>query len=133
MRRRTPVEALVQVGDVETRYVRAGQGPPVILLTDEDPAACVATPLFRSLASSFRVVSAAPCPAVPLGSWMLDLADGLGLDRPAVVVASRTSPEWVERVLTEVAARCGGDLGPVVRADPSASIPPALRRGSHRT
>ncbi len=122
---RAPVEALVQVGDVETRYVCAGQGPPVLLLTDEDPAAAVETPLFRALAESCRVVSAAPSPDLDTGPWLRALIEGLGWERPALVVASRASAAWVERVLAEAEACCADDLGQRVRADPRAPFPPA--------
>ncbi|HSM59699.1 MAG TPA: hypothetical protein VK849_02830 [Longimicrobiales bacterium] len=132
MRGLAPVEALVQVGDVEMRYVRAGQGSPVILLTDEDPAAAARTPLHASLATSFRVVSAAPSPDVPIGTWLLCLIDGLGLEGPALVVASM-SATWAEALVGEAEASCGGHVRHVARAHPGRPIPALIRLDLHRT
>lgn len=123
------MEAWVQVGDVETRYVCAGQGPPVVLLTDEDPALSVDTPLFRALSASRRVVSTTPGPGQDTGPWLRAMIDALGWDRPALVVASRTSAAWVERVLDEARACCHDDLGEITRADPGAALAPGTAGG----
>jgi hypothetical protein len=129
MRGKTPVEALVQVGDVETRYVCAGQGPPVVLLTDEDPALSVDTPLFRALSASYRVVSTAPGEDPRTGPWLRAMIDALGWDRPTLVVASRTSAAWVELILAEAKQCCSDDLGEIVRADPFAPFQPGTSGG----
>lgn len=87
------VEALVQAGAEETQYVRAGSGQPVVLLlrASSSPSAIMADPLFTRLSREFRVVA----PAVPsdreLTCWVGDLVDGLGLDRPAIVVDAELS------------------------------------------
>jgi len=129
MRGRTPVEALVQVGDVETHYVCAGQGPPVVLLMDEDPTTAVDTLLFRTLSASCRVVSTTPAGDRDTGPWLRAMIDALGWDRPTLVVASRESAAWVERVRDEARACCGDDLAKIVGADPRAPWRPGDGHG----
>lgn len=96
---RSHVEALLQTGETETAYRRAGSGSPVILLfvrATEDP---LGAELFQCLAERFRVIA----PAMPVGvgrapasgggraavavsQWLRDVIEGLGLVRPRVVV-----------------------------------------------
>lgn len=74
------IEAVVQAGSVETSYVRAGQGAPVVLLTCRTTAALIEDPLFQGLAACFRViVPALPADDVNAGNWLRDVIDGLGL------------------------------------------------------
>lgn len=82
------VEALVQIGAVETRYQRAGQGSPLILLRAEYAGA---DPLFERLATAFKVIAPelSSCrDASCFEDWLRELVDGLGLDQPRVVVAA---------------------------------------------
>lgn len=89
------VVAVVRAGDVETTYVRAGQGRPVLLLVEGTPASIARGALFLRLAATARVVAPAPVPdavvgrgggaAVPVGIWLRDLLEGLGLHCPSLV------------------------------------------------
>lgn len=77
-------EAVVVTGGAETPYRRGGRGSvTVVLLTDR-------AGLFDALLPAVRVVEPLRRPAEP-GSpawqdWLRAVVDGLGLDRPALVV-----------------------------------------------
>lgn len=87
---RPPVEAVLQAGDTETLYRRAGDGPPVLVLCSGALAEPVGGHLFERLALHARVIAAAVPPGVPaadvLAEWLGDLTEGLGLVRPTLVL-----------------------------------------------
>lgn len=111
------IHALVQIGSVETPYLRGGCGAPVLLLrslayadgsgrTREEDA------VFQALAQTFRVISPlVPPPGVKSEGerWLRDVIDGLGLDRPAVVADAALAP-----LLFRFAFRDRGRIGTVV-------------------
>jgi hypothetical protein len=87
---RSAVEAVLNAGDTETLYRRAGDGPHVLILcaarTPDEP---LGGRMFDRLATEFRVIAAAaPAGAngTELGAWIDELIEGLGLDRPAVIL-----------------------------------------------
>lgn len=100
------VRARVHIGTTEIAYLRAGKGPVAVLLgcTEGDvvPAPdggptppSTASPLLAALSAAFRVI----VPLIPPPReqeegerWIQGLIDGLGLDRPALVVDSRLAP-----------------------------------------
>jgi hypothetical protein len=105
------VEAVVQAGAFETRYVRAGQGPPVVLIVD--PPVGAHEWVFRRLAERFRVIA----PSVPDGvlagasaaeGWLEGVMEGLGVESAALVVA-----EPVDLLLADVLGRNRGSIGRV--------------------
>lgn len=88
--------ATLRSGGLETRYLRAGVGRPVLLLAGRPERTPVPAQLFRALADGFRVVwPAMPRAASPAGrgaarptpstAWLRGLVDGLGLGRCALV------------------------------------------------
>lgn len=88
---RVHLEAVVQVGEVETWYRRAGRGGHVLLLTrrgrDERDD------LFGRLAEEHLVIEPATLPdAATWAEWLCGVVDGLGLSRPDLVVDA----EWGE-------------------------------------
>jgi hypothetical protein len=98
------IEAVVQVGAQETRYLRCGRGSAavVVLAVDADQR----LDLLKQHAARYRVVAPVPpvCPTAgrygPAGTghppvvpetaafedWMRGVIDGLGLERPSVVL-----------------------------------------------
>ena len=114
MTRGTPVDALLQVGEVVTRYLRAGQGSPVILVTEGDDVASMGRTLFDALSRGWKVVWPTAPHGAPSRSWLEDVAQGLGLDVPAIVAVCGT--EGPEASWTEALTREGDAvLGPVIR------------------
>lgn len=93
------IEAVVQVGALETRYLRCGRGPSVVLLLADapDPGAVA------RLAADHRVII--PTPPVPplapgdLERWLRGLIEGLGLEQPVLALApglARLAPRLLD-------------------------------------
>jgi hypothetical protein len=123
------VTAVVQAGSVETEYVRAGTGRPVVLLLRAwRPGAIAADPLFVGLSRELRVIA----PEVPadreLTAWVRGLVDGLGLDHPAVVVDIAVAGATVPVVLEEDRCSCVVVLRP---APSRAATAPGGQRRDH--
>lgn len=106
------VEALVQAGRVETRYVRAGRGLPVLLLSRAGLLRTAESRLFRALAREFRVVAPALAPDGEYGVggvthpmdtriWLRDVIEGLGMERPGLVAAASLAPMLASFLETE--------------------------------
>ena len=91
------IEALVQTDGVETTYVRAGAGAPVIVLRAcAIPAA--SDPVIEQLAREFRVFAPDLCcaeNAPNFSEWLRGLIEGLGLEEPRVVVTADSEEELV--------------------------------------
>src|SRR5688572_25453689 len=91
--RRMPVviEAVLQVGTEVTRYVRAGEGETVLLVSDRPCEEVALSPTFLEMAERRRVIAATP----PAGSdieWLRDLIDGLGLESPELIGDRNVAP-----------------------------------------
>ncbi|CAN5755201.1 hypothetical protein BH23GEM9_BH23GEM9_32220 [soil metagenome] len=85
------VEAVVQVGDRETLYLRCGRGPRVVVVLAEE--ATERLRLVQRFARHSRVVAPVPpwedvdvWPAAA-ATWLRGVIEGLGLDRPTVALA----------------------------------------------
>jgi hypothetical protein len=79
------VEAIVQTGEVETGYRRAGRGRPLVLLSDATPEE--RDRVFQRLAGTAMVVEPLlPPPPSEWPRWLRGVIDGLGLDCPDLVV-----------------------------------------------
>jgi hypothetical protein len=87
---RQPVEAVLQAGNTEIVYCRAGDGSPVLLLRTGVLAGPLGGRLFERLAMRARVIA----PVIPggaiattvLADWLREVTEGLGLVRPSVVI-----------------------------------------------
>lgn len=135
------IEAVVQIGGVETLYRRAGRGPRVLVLGEPvGPSATVG--LFEYLAGHFRTIAPVLGGNMDAGGggregspelWLRGLVDGLGLERPAII-----ADEASAHVLLRFAI---GDPGRVDRivlvgnrgseTAPGAVLMDALREGGH--
>jgi hypothetical protein len=81
------IEATVHAGTMETSYLRAGRGAPVILLTRHPTAMLANDPLVQTLIASFRVI----VPRIPVGAvvtraWLQALIEGLGCTGVRVIM-----------------------------------------------
>lgn len=86
------VEAVVQVGDVSTSYLRCGRGPRVVLVA-LDPVERLR--LLALLAAEHCVVAPAPprqatSPLQPAGlaAWLRGVLDGLGLQEAEILLGA---------------------------------------------
>ena len=83
------LEAVVQVGEAETRYLRCGRGPVVLVVTEDDVERIRLLELLRL---DYRVIAPFPPVLVPpraggLTAWLAGVIDGLGLDQPHILWA----------------------------------------------
>jgi hypothetical protein len=114
------VEAVVQVGAEETRYLRCGRSGQVALVVAMDAAERLR--LVRLLAAERRVIAPVPplltgsltaWSGADLGAWLRDVVEGLGLDRPALVLEAALAA-----LAPAVDAVAGDAIGPcTVAAD----------------
>jgi pimeloyl-ACP methyl ester carboxylesterase len=79
-------QAVLVTGATETHYSRTGTGTPLLLLFPCKPADSLGKQLLEGLATRCRVIAPVRPAGLPLSSWLRDLIDGLGLDRPYIVV-----------------------------------------------
>jgi len=89
------VEALVQTGVIETTYVRAGAGEPVLLLRTS-PTPAELDPLFGQLATQYRVFAPeleCSAKAPSFSAWLCDIIQALGLEQPRVILAAANEQE----------------------------------------
>src|SRR5688572_22268608 len=83
-------EAVLQTGTIETHYLRAGAGAPLLLLFQTALTDTLAAALFAQLSTRYRVV-APRVPAgvggagMPLSRWLRELVDGLGFVQPTAI------------------------------------------------
>lgn len=146
---RPPVEAVLQAGDTETLYRRAGNGAPVLLLCTGVLADPLGGQLFERLAQHVRVIA----PSMPsagraaevLATWLDEVTEGLGLVRPSVVIDEAlaaalldgevAAPAAFAGVVVAVeagsaaAARAAGRAGPTVLVVPVAPVAPGVAAG----
>lgn len=122
------IEALVQAGAFESRYVRAGSGSRLVLLLSGQRRAWLDGSLLPQLAARYCVV----VPEIPGGcapdevaQWLQTFLDGIGVERCAVVA----EPDLAASLYR--AARCDERierfalLGPLpAKGDPDGPLPP---------
>jgi pimeloyl-ACP methyl ester carboxylesterase len=108
-------------GAIETVYRRAGTGAPLLLLCNSTDSP--GRQLFEELASSCRVIAPVRPPRVPFSGWLRDLIDGLGLDRPLLVV-----DDSIAEVALGFAQVEGDRVSGVVAVDPAAPAVAAARQ-----
>lgn len=107
------IEAVVVVDGEETSYLRSGQGEPTIVVVCADAAE--RRRLLRLLSSRHRVIAPWPVRADAAGTadgracWLTGVVDGLGLDRPVVVLSADSA--YIAAALTPIDQhRLGGIL-----------------------
>jgi hypothetical protein len=89
------VDAVVQSGGLETPYRRGGSGPVVLLLTLRPGES--RDRVFARLAGKNRVIEPLSLPPVSRWpDWLRGVVDGLGLDRPDLVVDPELEPGILE-------------------------------------
>ena len=136
---------------VETEYLRAGRGAPIVYIGSSATADDEDTAILDTLASHFRVIVPIPKSApttrlpddgagTPFGAWLRGVLDGLGIVTAGFVVHRQTAhamlafardnPDFVERVVLLGAApdEDSGEL-PVLALAPNA--PDALESIVH--
>jgi hypothetical protein len=89
-----PARAVVCAAGVDTEYLRAGRGIPLILVVPDVDADEVRT-MIEWLSARFLVLAAAPTVsgADALGSWLREFMEGLGLaDDAHVMLHASVSP-----------------------------------------
>jgi len=107
-RRGEGFELLVQVGQVETWYRRAGAGRPVLLLSRGDRD--VRGARFLRLAETYLVIEPRAVPDRPgWYEWVAGVVEGLGLRRPLLAV-DRVDLDEAERFALDDPDRVGGVL-----------------------
>ncbi len=128
---RAPVLAVLQAAATETLYGRAGDGPSILLLTSGLPAGPPGGELFAELARQARVLA----PVLPRGgatgdpahaalaSWLGEVCEGLGLERPTVVL-----DEALVVLLTGALASIDAFAGVVVLVAPGDDAEARARR-----
>lgn len=87
------IEAVVQVGAHETRYLRCGRGAQVLVVLAPDDAE--RRRLIERFSPEYRVIAPAAdsCPALrgedpeTLEAWLQGLIEGLGLESPSVALS----------------------------------------------
>jgi hypothetical protein len=137
-------EALVQVGATETRYYRAGRGTPVLVLS-RAPSAGSRAPLFAELSRHHCAIApelprtpgdgAVGAPSGDVAAWLRDVIDGLGLERPGLVVDEELALDALElalgdpeRVRDLVVLRGGSAGGERQPTRVEAAVEPSKRR-----
>lgn len=98
------IEAVVQVGEQETPYLRCGRGAPVVVLAT---STAERERLVRLVGTRFRVVAPQPPGTTDLSAWLREVIEGLGLEDPILVTAA----EWTHEVAGEVVRSDGDDAG----------------------
>lgn len=134
------VEALVRADGSDIAYLRAGCGPPLVVLCvppeaaprgaggggsdrDRDAAHAIAA----HLAPRFRVIVplAAPPRGAAGGRWLRGLIDGLGLERPTLVAGASLAPLLL-RVIDRDPDRVGAVVVVPAASAAEAWLPPAI-------
>lgn len=127
---------------VETEYLRAGRGAPIVYIGSSATADEEGAAVLLRLASHFRVIVPLSKPAPPtvapddsierpFGAWLRGVLDGLGIvtagfvvERPAacaMLAFARDNPDFVERVvLLGAAPDEGSGEAPVLALPPNA-------------
>jgi hypothetical protein len=86
---RAPARAVVCARGVDTEYIRAGRGEPIVLVV-ADLDAVEVTEMTARLAMQYTVLVAAPRLASgQIAGWMRDFLEGLGLAQAHLMVHAR--------------------------------------------
>ena len=92
------IEALVETDGVETTYVRAGAGEPVVVLrasatpAEHDPFIEQLAQEYRVFAPDLACAESAPC----FRGWLRGVIEGLGLEEPRLIVTASNDEELAQ-------------------------------------
>lgn len=128
---------------VETEYLRAGRGAPIVYIGSSATVDDEGTAVLSRLANHFRVIVPLPksalttlvpdeCVETPFAGWLRGVLDGLGIVAAGFVVEpqvacrmlafARENPDFVERVvLLGATPHDDGGAVPVLALAPNAS------------
>jgi hypothetical protein len=81
----TPARAVVSAGGVDTEYVRAGRGEPVVLLAADIESLEVQRTIDVA-ARNCLIIAASPPSHTDFTAWLRGFLDGLGLTHARVVM-----------------------------------------------
>ncbi|HEX6132401.1 MAG TPA: hypothetical protein VFZ24_00375 [Longimicrobiales bacterium] len=84
------IEAVVQVGTSETRYLRCGRGQNAVVVLAEKASERIR--LMREIPDGCSVIAPVPdalpeADAAAFDAWLRGVIDGLGLDTPRIVLS----------------------------------------------
>ena len=80
------IAAMAHAGAVETPYLRAGRGAPLVLLTARNAAELANDALMQVLVEQFRVI-VPTLPAAPIDdAWLWGVLDCLGVPEARILV-----------------------------------------------
>jgi hypothetical protein len=93
---RAPARAVVCTGGVETEYIRAGRGEPIVMVVP-DLDGVEGPEMIARLATQYTVLVAAPrLELTEIAGWMRDFLEGLGLAQAHLMVHARAMDTLTE-------------------------------------
>jgi hypothetical protein len=91
-----PARAIVCAGGVDTEYIRAGRGEPLVLVVAQLDSAEVAASI-AALARNYLVFAAAPAlqELAKVASWQADFLEGLGVASAHLMLHASAASSYI--------------------------------------